>query len=108
MLHLEREVGGEPIILVEHSLGGILMKESFHWSKSNITARYQELHGCTKHTVFLGISHRGSPMANMGEILLCKAGRHTEAENVIKNHFNSLEPEGKVHAEEKKEAYLWN
>ena len=69
MLKLEREVEGEPIIFVAHSLGGILVKEGLRWSKSHISSRYQQLHQRTKHVVFLGVPHRGSEMANMGETL---------------------------------------
>lgn len=69
MLKLEREVEGEPIIFVAHSLGGILVKEGLHWSKSHISPRYQQLHQRTTNVVFLGVPHRGSAMASMGETL---------------------------------------
>lgn len=70
MLKLEREVEEEPIIFVAHSLGGILVKEGLHWSKSHINPRYRQLHHHTRHVVFLGVPHRGSQMANdMGETL---------------------------------------
>lgn len=69
MLKLEREVEGDPIIFVAHSLGGILVKEGLHWSKSHISPRYRQLHQRTKDVIFLGVPHCGSEMANMGEIL---------------------------------------
>ena len=69
MLKLEREVEGDPIIFVAHSLGGILVKEGLHWSKSHISPRFRQLHQRTKDVIFLGVPHRGSEMANMGEIL---------------------------------------
>lgn len=69
MLKLEREVEGEPIIFVAHSLGGILVKEGLHWSKSHISPRYQQLHHCTRQVIFLGVPHRGSEMASMGVAL---------------------------------------
>jgi len=94
MLQLEREVGGEPIIFVAHSLGGILVKEGLHWSKSNVTARYQELHRCTKHIVFLGVPHRGSPMANMGEVLAHLA--NVALQDANKHIVSSLEVDGEI------------
>lgn len=69
MLQLEREVSGGPIIFVAHGLGGILVKEGLQWSKSDINPRHQEVHRCTEHVVFLGVPHRGSEMANMGQIV---------------------------------------
>ena len=69
MLKLEREVEGEPIVFVAHSLGGILVKEGLHWSKSHIIPKYKQLHQCTRHVIFLGVPHRGSEMASMGESL---------------------------------------
>jgi len=69
MLKLEREVEGEPIIFVAHSLGGILVKEGLHWSKSHISPRYRQLHQSTKNVIFLGVPHRGSEVAKMGETL---------------------------------------
>ncbi len=69
MVKLEREVEGEPIIFVAHSLGGILVKEGLHWSKSHISPRYRQLHQSTKNVIFLGVPHRGSEVANMGETL---------------------------------------
>lgn len=69
MLKLEREVEGEPIIFVAHSLGGILVKEGLHWSKSHLSPRYKQLHQRTKYVIFLGVPHRGSKMASMGETL---------------------------------------
>ena len=70
MFELEREVHGEPIVFVAHSLGGILVKEGLHFSKSHMDPRYQQLHRCTKHVVFLGVPHRGSEMASMGKVLI--------------------------------------
>ena len=73
MLKLKQEVEGDPIIFVAHSLGGILVKEGLHWSKSHISPRYRQLHQRTKDVIFLGVPyrgpHRGSKMANMGKIL---------------------------------------
>ena len=69
MLKLKREVEGDPIIFVAHSLGGILVKEGLHWSKSHISPRYRQLHQRTKDVIFLGVPHCDSEMANMGEIL---------------------------------------
>ena len=100
MLKLERDVESEPIIFVAHSLGGILVKEGLHWSKSHISPRYQQLHRCTKHVLFLGVPHRGSKMASMGQTLarLANASLHDtnthlasslEAENELLDRINS-------------------
>ena len=94
MLKLEREVEGEPIIFVAHSLGGILVKEGLHWSKSHISPRYQQLHQCTKHVVFLGVPHRGSKMANMGETLARLANASLQDTN--KHLVSSLEVENEL------------
>lgn len=45
------------------------MKEGLHWSKSNLDPRHKQLHGCTKHIVFLGVPHRGSSVAETGEMI---------------------------------------
>lgn len=45
------------------------MKEGLHWSKSHISPRYQQLHHRTINVIFLGVPHRGSAMASMGETL---------------------------------------
>ena len=94
MLQLEREICGEPIIFLAHSLGGILVKEGLHWSKSHISPRYQQLHRCTKHVVFLGVPHRGSRMANMGEILTHLANAALRDTN--KHIVSSLEVDGEI------------
>lgn len=94
MLKLEREVEGEPIIFVAHSLGGILVKEGLHWSKSHMSPRYQQLHQCTKHVVFLGVPHRGSQMANMGEILARLVNASLQDTN--KHLISSLEVENEL------------
>ena len=94
MLKLEREVEGEPIIFVAHSLGGILVKEGLHWSKSHISPRYQQLHQCTKHVVFLGVPHRGSKIASMGETLARLANASLQDTN--KHLVSSLEVENEL------------
>ena len=76
------------------------MKEGLHWSKSHMSPRYRLLHECTKHVVFLGVPHRGSHMASMGEILarlvsasLQDTNRHLvgslEVENELLDRINS-------------------
>jgi len=77
MLKLEREVEGEPIIFVAHSLGGILVKEGLHWSKSHISPRYQQLRQSTKNVIFLGVPHRGSEtLARLANVSLRDTNRH--------------------------------
>ncbi len=94
MLKLEREVEGEPIIFVAHSLGGILVKEGLHWSKSHISPRYQQLHQRTKNVIFLGVPHRGSAMASMGETLARLASVSLRDTN--KHLLSSLEVEDEL------------
>ena len=94
MLQLEREINGEPIIFVAHSLGGLLVKEGLHWSKSNMIPRYQGLHRCTKHIVFLGVPHRGSSLASMGEILTRLA--YAAFQDTNRHIVSSLEVDGEI------------
>jgi len=95
MLKLEREVEGEPIVFIAHSLGGILVKEGLHWSKSHLSPRYRQLHHHTRHVVFLGVPHRGSQMANeMGETLIRLAAASLRDTN--KHLLASLEVENEL------------
>ena len=58
---IEREINNEePIVLVAHSLGGIIVKYAIN--------RSAPLRGRVSHIIFLGTPHRGSPYAAWGEI----------------------------------------
>lgn len=107
MLQLEREVQGEPIIFVAHSLGGIIVKDGLHWSKSNPIPRYRELHRCTKSIVFLGVPHRGSPTASVGKMMTRVANAALLDTN--KHLLSSLAVDGeildRIHSEFKKMLY---
>jgi hypothetical protein len=57
-----------PIIFVAHSLGGIIVKDALHRSKTNLNKDLTKMHRLTKCVVFLGTPHRGSKMASWSEI----------------------------------------
>lgn len=57
-----------PIIFVAHSLGGIIVKDALHRSKTNLNKDLKKMHRLTKCVVFLGTPHRGSKMASWSEI----------------------------------------
>ena len=57
-----------PIIFVAHSLGGIIVKDALHRSKTNLNQDLKKMHRLTKCVVFLGTPHRGSKLASWSEI----------------------------------------
>jgi hypothetical protein len=57
-----------PIIFVAHSLGGIIVKDALHRSKTNLNEDLRKMHQLTRSVVFLGTPHRGSKLASWSEI----------------------------------------
>lgn len=59
---------GRPIILVAHSLGGLVSKKAVLLSRNNPEAYLRDLYKSVKGIVFIGTPHRGSWMARWGAI----------------------------------------
>lgn len=56
------------LILVAHSLGGIVCKKTILLSRNNPEAHLRGLFNCTKGIVFMGTPHKGSWMADWAKI----------------------------------------
>ncbi|KAJ9634903.1 hypothetical protein H2199_008767 [Coniosporium tulheliwenetii] len=77
-VRVEREIENEdPILFVAHSLGGIIIKDAMHKSK---TCRSR-----TRLIVFLGTPHRGSAYAGWGEIAsnLARLALHDSHKKIV-------------------------
>jgi hypothetical protein len=57
-----------PLILVAHSLGGLVCKKALLISRNNPEADLRGVFDCVKGTVFLGTPHKGSWMADWARI----------------------------------------
>ncbi|OTA68365.1 hypothetical protein K449DRAFT_143998 [Hypoxylon sp. EC38] len=66
-----RNAQNRPLILVAHSLGGLVVKQMLFQAERSIFPEQQKVHQSTKGLFFLGTPHTGSDYAAWGEI-----GRH--------------------------------
>lgn len=57
-----------PLILVAHSLGGLVCKRALLAARNNATRHLREIFMAAKGVVFLGTPHRGSLMADRGKL----------------------------------------
>ncbi|KAF7507851.1 hypothetical protein GJ744_010015 [Endocarpon pusillum] len=64
----DREVQGRPLILVAHSLGGIVVKEALREAEISDKADQQDILNSLAAVVFFGTPHRGSNMADLGQV----------------------------------------
>ncbi|RSM16726.1 hypothetical protein CDV31_004498 [Fusarium ambrosium] len=55
---------GRPLILVAHSLGGLVSKKAILISRNNPQPHLEDLYKSVKGIAFMGVPHRGSWMAN--------------------------------------------
>ncbi|KAK5046503.1 hypothetical protein LTR84_008306 [Exophiala bonariae] len=76
LLELSRERGGSgrPLIMVTHSLGGIVVKEALRESEISDKPDQQDILNSTAAVVFFGTPHRGSGMAGIGHDIAKAAG----------------------------------
>ncbi|KAH8899091.1 hypothetical protein GQ53DRAFT_878427, partial [Thozetella sp. PMI_491] len=56
-----RREQGRPLILIAHSLGGIIVKEMLTASSLSMDDNHKDIIGSTTAIIFLGTPHRGSP-----------------------------------------------
>jgi pimeloyl-ACP methyl ester carboxylesterase len=63
-----------PLILVAHSLGGLVCKKALLLSRNNPEADLRGVFDCVKGTVFLGTPHKGSWMADWASIPVSAIG----------------------------------
>lgn len=59
---------GRPLILVAHSLGGLVAKKAILMSRDNPDAHLQDLYKSLRGIAFMGVPHRGSWMADWSTI----------------------------------------
>lgn len=57
-----------PLLLVAHSLGGLICKEAILLSRNNPEEHLKAMFHCTKGILFMGTPHRGSWMADWASI----------------------------------------
>ncbi|KID84907.1 SesB, P-loop containing Nucleoside Triphosphate Hydrolase [Metarhizium guizhouense ARSEF 977] len=57
-----------PLLLVAHSLGGLICKEAILLSRNNPDEHLKNMFHCTKGIIFMGTPHRGSWMADWAGI----------------------------------------
>ncbi len=63
-----------PLILVAHSLGGLVCKEAILLSRDSPEPHLRRIFDCTKGVVFMGTPHKGSWMANWAKIPVSALG----------------------------------
>jgi hypothetical protein len=66
--HRAHDASFRPIIIVAHSLGGLIWKEAILLSRNNPETHLQSLFDCNIGIIFLGTPHRGSWMADWAQI----------------------------------------
>lgn len=59
-----------PLIIVAHSLGGLVSKQAILKSKNSPEVHLQNLYNMTKGIIFMGTPHTGSWIADWGEIFV--------------------------------------
>ncbi|KAM7211742.1 hypothetical protein V8F06_012875 [Rhypophila decipiens] len=80
-----------PLILVAHSLGGIVVKEMLAQSSMATDDVLKNIVGCTSSVIFMGTPHRGSPqLAALGEWArsVVGSGLRMETNDAILNALN--------------------
>ncbi|KAM7202678.1 hypothetical protein V8F33_002604 [Rhypophila sp. PSN 637] len=80
-----------PLILVAHSLGGIVVKKMLAQSSMATDDVLKNIVGCTSSVIFMGTPHRGSPqLAALGEWArsLVGSGLRMETNDAILNALN--------------------
>ncbi len=69
----EKKIGDQPLILVGHSMGGLVIKQILRKTQDRKgIASWQEIGAATKAVVFLGTPHRGAKLATYLE----RIGQH--------------------------------
>ncbi|KAL8313074.1 hypothetical protein RB593_007337 [Gaeumannomyces tritici] len=62
------EARSRPLIFVAHSLGGLVCKEAILHSRNHPEPHLRNIFDCTKGIIFMGTPHKGSWMADWGQI----------------------------------------
>lgn len=65
---LDGDTSSRPLILVAHSLGGLVCKQALLRSRNNPEVHLRGIFNSTKGVIFLGTPHRGSWMADMAKV----------------------------------------
>ncbi|KAL8388742.1 hypothetical protein RB599_010070 [Gaeumannomyces hyphopodioides] len=68
------EARSRPLIFVAHSLGGLVCKEAILHSRNHPEPHLRNIFDCTKGIIFMGTPHKGSWMADWGQISAKAAG----------------------------------
>lgn len=64
-LHSEPELNGKPLILIGHSLGGLVIKTAISQGMNNGVDRFEELVKTIRGVVFIATPHTGAHLANV-------------------------------------------
>ncbi|MEO8381337.1 MAG: alpha/beta fold hydrolase, partial [Acidobacteriota bacterium] len=65
LLNAEKELAGAPLVLIGHSLGGLVIKTAIEHAATLGVPRYEEVLSRVRAVVFIATPHLGSDLANL-------------------------------------------
>lgn len=89
LLASEPELKNRPLILVGHSMGGLVIKTLIHQGLTKGVARYQKMIEQIRGVVFIGTPHKGSQLATLAKFMALLLRTNTQVKN-MQNHDEHL------------------
>lgn len=92
MLSSEPKLKDRPLILVGHSMGGLVIKTAIHHGLTKGVERYENIVNQIRGVVFVGTPHKGSQLATLATLFSPVLRTNTQVKNMQKHdpHLRSL------------------
>lgn len=92
MLSSEPQLKDRPLILVGHSMGGLVIKTVIHHGLSKGVERYKRIVNQVRGVVFVGTPHKGSQLATLATCVSALLRTNTQVKNMQSHdpHLRSL------------------
>ncbi len=89
LLASESDLKNRPLILVGHSMGGLVIKTLIHNGLTKGVARYQKIVEQIRGVVFIGTPHKGSQLATLAKFMSPLLRTNAQVKN-MQNHDEHL------------------